>query len=82
MNPNDLNRTLYALSCIGDHIEALTAYQALAALYPQHREAIRDAYERDQCDWGSEEAYEIHFGNDLMLIIEKRYAEWLIARGA
>lgn len=78
MSPDDLNRVLYALSCIGDHSEAISAYQALAMLYPQHREAIQAAFERDQCDgWADLWQY---FSANHAPTIERRYAQWLDAQ--
>lgn len=77
MSPDDLNRTLYALSCIGDHVEALSAYQALASLYPAHRDAIKAAFKRDQCDWWID--LDRYFAPDLDPLHQRRYAEYVDA---
>lgn len=80
MNTDELNRVLYALSCIGDHSEAISAYQALAMLYPQHHKAIRAAFERDQCDWWAADTIIDCFSANHAPTIERRYAQWLDAQ--
>lgn len=46
-----INGMLYALAQIGDHVEAHTAYIALAALYPDFAASIKARFITDQIDW-------------------------------
>lgn len=46
-----INGCLYALKNIGDHVEALAAYVALAGVYPEFEASIKARYLIDQADW-------------------------------